>query len=89
MNGIRTIKSRVVHRLKIARGHLDKVIALAEEDAYCPDIIHQSQAVQRALAEIDKLILENHLRTCVAEQIRQGQTDTVISEVMTVIDKNG
>lgn len=83
-----SIKSSVLHRLQIAKGHLTKVIALVEEDTYCPEIIHQSQAVQSALSEIDKIVLENHLKTCVADQIRQGKTDAVISEVMRIIDKS-
>lgn len=78
-----------LHRLKIARGHLDKVIRMVEEDAYCIDIIHQSQAVQSALSQIDHLVLENHLKTCVADQIKQGKADQVIGEVMKVIDKHG
>lgn len=81
------IKDSILHRLKIAKGHLAKVIALVESNAYCPEIIHQSQAVQAALSEVDKVILENHLKTCVADSIRQGKTNEVIDEVMKVIDQ--
>lgn len=56
-------KERHLHRLKIARGHLSKVISMLEDDAYCIDILHQSQAVQKVLKEVDNLILENHLQT--------------------------
>lgn len=83
----RTIQERMLHRLKITRGHLDKVITMVQSDAYCIDVIHQSQAVQSALSEFDKITLENHLKTCVATSIRAGKTDEVISEVMKVIDK--
>ena len=85
---VKAIKDSILHRLKIAKGHLAKVIALIEEDAYCPEVIHQSQAVQSALSEVDKIVLENHLKTCVADQIRQGKTAAVISEVMQVINKS-
>lgn len=81
------IKNSILHRLEIAKGHLAKVIALVEGDAYCPEIIHQSQAVQAALFEADKIVLENHLKTCVADSIRQGKTNEVIDEVMKVIDQ--
>lgn len=84
---VSVIKNSILHRLQIAKGHLAKVISLVEEDAYCPEIIHQSQAVQAALSETDKIILENHLKTCVADQIRQGKTNEVIDEVMKVLDK--
>lgn len=42
-------KSKIIHRLKIVRGHLEKVLKMVEEDAYCVDVINQSQAVQAAL----------------------------------------
>ncbi len=48
-----TAKAKVVHRLKIARGHLDKVIRMAESDAYCIDVVHQSLAVSAALKKIE------------------------------------
>lgn len=62
---------------------------MLEEDEYCIDIIHQSQAVQNALSEADLLILENHLKTCVVDQIRQGKTKASIEEIMKVMRKNG
>ena len=67
---------------------MDKVISLVEEDGYCIDVIHQSKAVQSALYETDKVVLEDHLKTCVADQIRQGKTDEVIAEVMKVVNKH-
>lgn len=88
MNKINDPQKRALHRLKIARGHLDKVINMAQSNAYCIDIIHQSQAVQSALKEIDNLILENHLNTCVISQIKKGETTQSISEIMKVIKKH-
>lgn len=76
---------RILHRLKIARGHLDKVIEMADHGDYCIDIIHQSQAVQRALEEADGLVLENHLKGCVSDSIRAGKADESIHELMQVI----
>lgn len=80
-------QERVLHRLKIARGHLSKVIDMAEKDEYCVDIIHQSQAVQKALKEADNLLLEYHLKSCVADQIKNGQTDKAVLEVLNVFKK--
>lgn len=73
--------------MKIAQGHLKKVVQMAEDGAYCIDIIHQSQAVQKALKEIDNLILEDHLQTCAAEAIRNGEQERAVSEVMQVFKK--
>jgi CsoR family transcriptional regulator, copper-sensing transcriptional repressor len=77
----------ILHRLKIARGHLEKVIAMTEEKAYCIDIIHQSQAVQSALAEFDNIVMENHLKTCAADAIKRGDQKEAIAEVMSVFKK--
>lgn len=81
------VQRRIIHRLKIARGHLDKVIKMAEGQEYCIDVIHQSQAVQRALKEVDNLILDNHLKTCVISQIKEGKEEAV-EEIMTVFKKH-
>ncbi len=81
-------QERILHRLKIARGHLEKVIKMVEEDKYCIDILHQSQAVQAGLKETDNLILENHLKTCAADAIRGGNTDKAITEVLEVFRKS-
>jgi len=78
---------RILHRLKISLGHLKKVVAMAESHKYCLDVIHQSQAVQKALRQTEELILENHLKTCVAKAIRQGKDQEAIKEVMAVIAK--
>ena len=80
-------QERILHRLKIAKGHLEKVIKMVEEDTYCIDVIHQSQAVQRALEEADSVILENHLRTCVVDHIKKGNIDVSTKEVMKVFKK--
>lgn len=80
---------RVIHRLKITKGHLEKVLKMAEADEYCIDIIHQSQAVQKALKEIDKLILEQHLTCCTQADIQNGNSAKAIKEIMEVFDKKG
>lgn len=80
-------QERILHRLKIARGHLNKVISMVEEDNYCIDILHQSQAVQAGLKETNNMILENHLKGCVADSIQKGKKDEAISEIMQVFKK--
>lgn len=80
-------KERTLHRLKIARGHLDKVIRMVETGDYCIDVLHQSQAVQHAIKETDNLILENHLNTCAADSITRGRKKEAIEEIMQVFKK--
>lgn len=76
-----------MHRLKIVKGHLQKIIQMVEDDHYCIDVIHQSQAVQRALEETDGVLLENHLKTCVVDHIKKGEVESSIKEIMNVFKK--
>jgi len=81
-------EERIIHRLKIAKGHLEKVIKMVENDEYCIDILNQSQAVQSAIKETDVLILKNHLEGCVIEDIKNGKTKETIEEIMKVFKKS-
>lgn len=81
-------KLTITNRLKIAEGHLRKVREMVEKNAYCIDVLHQSQAVEAALKQIDSLILNNHLNTCVVEAIQKGKSKEVIDEVMAVFKKS-
>lgn len=81
-------QERILHRLKIAQGHLKKVLKMVEDGEYCIDVIHQSKAVQRALEEADNLVLENHLKTCAADAIKSGKQKEAIKELMNVL-RNG
>lgn len=81
-------QERILHRLKIAQGHLQKVLKMVEGGEYCIDVIHQSKAVQRALQEADALTLENHLKTCASEAIKSGQQDEAVKEIMNVFKKS-
>jgi len=81
-------KKNLLHRLKIAYGHLEKVIDMVEKDKYCLDIIQQSQAVESALRRVDELILENHLKTCVREaMVKDKDLDEKVKEVIEVFKR--
>lgn len=84
-----SIQQTILHRLKITQGHLNRVIKMVEGGHYCIDVIHQSLAVQAALRETDRVILKNHLETCVAAAVKNGNSEEVIEEVMKVMDKKG
>lgn len=80
----------ILHRMKIARGHLNRVIQMIENGEYCIDVVNQSIAVQSALRQVDQLILKNHMETCVAQEIRKGNTREAVDEVLKVMErKNG
>ncbi len=72
----------VVNRLKTARGHLDAVIRMVEADAYCPDLMKQMSAVQGSLERASRIVLQNHLETCVAAAMVAGRTDEIVAELM-------
>lgn len=81
-------QERILHRLKIARGHLNKVIRMIEEDVYCIDVLHQIQAVGSAITETEGIILENHLKTCALDSIRNGKQEEAVREIMAIFKKN-
>ena len=83
----KTTKERLLHRLKISQGHLKKVLELVEKDHYCIDVLHQLHAVERGLKSTEDLILENHLRTCASDSIKQGKSEIVITELMEIIGR--
>ncbi|MGH9153983.1 MAG: metal-sensitive transcriptional regulator [Acidimicrobiales bacterium] len=72
----------VVNRLKTARGHLDAVIRMVEEDTYCPEVMKQLSAVQGSLEGASRIVLRNHLETCVAAAMVAGRTDEIVDELM-------
>ena len=67
-------KKETLRRLKIIEGHLDKVIEMIKEDKYCIDVLQQSLAVQNALKGVDGLILDQHLRKCVSDAFKKGNS---------------
>jgi DNA-binding FrmR family transcriptional regulator len=80
-------KKDILHRAQIVEGHLKKVVQMIEGDEYCIDILNQSLAVQNALKKIDEVILENHLKTCVACKIKEGNGAEATKEVMEVFKR--
>ena len=80
-------QERILHRLKISRGHLEKVIKMIEDDVYCIDVLHQLRAVESGLKQTGHVVLENHLKGCVADAIRKGDVETSVKEVMEVFKK--
>jgi CsoR family transcriptional regulator, copper-sensing transcriptional repressor len=74
-----------LRRLRTAAGHLQGVVRMVEEDAYCPDIMKQLSAVQGALERVNRLVLRNHLETCVASAMQEGRVEEIVEELMTAL----
>jgi len=77
-----THQNDVIRRLRIARGHLDGVVRMVEDDAYCPEVMKQLAAVQGSLQQASRQVLRNHLETCVADAMRAGRVDEIVDELM-------
>jgi DNA-binding FrmR family transcriptional regulator len=59
---------------------------MLEENKYCVDIVHQSRAVQSALKKLDLLIIEDHLNTCVVDQIKNGEEKRTTEELLKLFE---
>ena len=79
-------KKRAIHRIKIIQGHLKKVQEMLENDEYCVDIVHQSRAIQSALKKLDLLIIEDHLNSCVIDQIKHGEEAKTTDELLKLFE---
>ncbi len=79
---MRADAASVGFRLRSARGHLDAVIRMADDDRYCIDLLHQISAVQGALDRIRREVLEAHLRGCLPAAVSEGNTDELVDELM-------
>lgn len=76
----------LIHRLNRIEGQVRGVKGMVEKDAYCVDILGQVAAITAALNSFNKVLLANHIRTCVAEDIREGK-DEVIDELVATLQK--
>ncbi len=76
----------LMNRLKRIEGQVRGVEGMLEAGAYCTDILTQVSAITSALNSFNKVLLANHVKTCVAENIRQGNDD-VIDELVATLQK--
>lgn len=76
----------LMNRLKRIEGQVRGIQGMVERDCYCTDILVQVAAVNAALNSFNKVLLANHLRTCVTENIRNGN-DEIIDELVTLLQK--
>lgn len=72
----------VILRLKTVRGHVDGVMRMVEQEAYCPDVMKQLAAVQGMVEATSRMVFRNHLETCVAKAMQEGRTTEIVDELM-------
>ncbi len=85
---IEDIKKRALHRTAILEGQVRGLAKMIENEDYCMDILGQSRAIQKALESLDKLLLENHLRTHVTHMFEQGgdEREQAVAELLKAYD---
>ena len=76
----------LMNRLSRIEGQIRGIRGMLEKDAYCPDILTQAAAANAALNAFCRELLANHVRSCVAEDIRAGKDET-IDELLTTLQK--
>ena len=77
-------RKKLINRLKRIEGQIRGIIGMLENDASCNDILIQSAAVNAAVNAFNKELLANHIRTCVARDIREGKDETIDELVATL-----
>lgn len=79
-------KKQLITRLNRIEGQIRGIKGLIEKDTYCDDVLNQIAAVQSALNGVGRLLLENHMKSCVVERIEQGERE-VIDELLITVKK--
>lgn len=82
------LKKRALHRSRILEGQMRGLQKMIDNEEYCMDIITQSLAIQKSLGSLNKLLVENHLRTHVTDMFEAGgdQKELAVSEMLRVFE---
>jgi len=75
-------KSSALNRLKTVRGHVDAVIRMVDEERYCLEVMKQVSALQGSLEGVNRVLLQNHIETCVLEHVQAGNSEQVVDELL-------
>lgn len=86
-NRLQADKVQVTRLLKTARGQLDGILKMVENDRYCVDISNQLMAVVAILRKTNKEVLRAHMKGCVKAALEQGDEDKKIDELIDMIDR--
>ena len=80
-------KEAIIKRLNRIEGQVKGIQKMVEDDRYCVDILTQISAIRSAINKVGTIILENHMKGCVSESIKEGNSEEMINELMKTIDK--
>jgi len=79
-------KQNLVSRLNRIEGQIRGVKGMVERDAHCDDVLNQLAAVQSALQSVGRLLIEDHLKSCLAGRVQAGE-DEVVEELLSRLKK--
>lgn len=79
--------TKVSHQLRIARGQIDGLLKMVDEDAYCIDVANQIAATTALLKRLNAFILSAHLESCVKNASSEEEADRKIAEVQSLIQR--
>lgn len=81
------LKSKLKSRMNRIEGQIRGINKMVENDIYCDDILNQISSVKAALNGVAKLILESHMRKCVVREVKNGNEEQVITELLYTLSK--
>ena len=79
-------KQDISRLLKTAKGQIDGILKMIEEDRYCMDVSHQIMAAEAILNKANREVLKAHIQGCVKDSIESGDADGKVQEVLTLLD---
>lgn len=82
-----TEEKDLLTRLNRIEGQIRGIRAMVEEERYCVDILNQVSAAQAALSSFVKVLLSNHIKTCVVDDIESGQAEKAVDELCRTIQR--
>lgn len=80
-------KQQITRLLNTAKGQIEGILRMVEEDRYCIDISHQLMAAQSVLNRANKEVLRAHIQGCLIEAAQQGQVEEKSAEIIALLDK--
>ena len=79
--------AQVQQLLKTARGQIDGILKMVEEDRYCLDVSNQLMATQSILKKANRMVLRAHMDCCVRQAVESGDPGVKLDELATLLDK--
>ena len=77
----------VLDRLSKAEGHIRGIRKMVEEDRSCPDVLLQIAAVKAALDKVGRIVLEDHMESCLMDAVRDGDVEAKLAELKEALAK--